>query len=217
MTAQVAPRPVGLLLGLQCTLHPLLTNPVYREIADLPLAERVAIMRDPAFKERVLAADAAQRDDAKLGGRVIQAFDRMFELGDPPDYEPDAASSIAARAERAGRDPLDLAYDLLLEDDGRAMLYVPFLNYGDGNLDAAGRDAGAPEHGRRPRRRRRARRHDLRRELPDDAAHALGPRPRPRPARSFRSSCTARPRRRRARSGCSTGACSRRATAPTST
>jgi N-acyl-D-aspartate/D-glutamate deacylase len=138
MTGQVAPRAVGLLLGLDCTLHPLLTNPEYREIAALPLAERVSALADPAFKTRVLAADAAQRDDSKLGGRLIQAFHKMFELGDPPDYEPDPASSIARRAEREGRPALDLAYDILLRDGGHSFLYLPSLNYADGNLDAVG-------------------------------------------------------------------------------
>jgi len=138
MTGQVAPRAVGLVLGLQCTLHPLLTNPVYREISARTLSERVAAMADPSFKETVLAADASQRDDSKLGGRLIHAFHRMYELGDPPDYEPDAASSIAARAEREGRRALDLAYDVLLRDGGRSFLYLPSLNYADGNLDAVG-------------------------------------------------------------------------------
>jgi N-acyl-D-aspartate/D-glutamate deacylase len=133
MTGQVAPRPVGLLLGLECTLHPLLTNAVYREIAARPLVERVETMRDPAFKQRVLDAAGAPR-----AGRVIDAFDRVYELGDPPDYEPDPSASIASRAARDGREPLDLAYDLLLEQDGHAFLYVPVLNYEDGNLDPAG-------------------------------------------------------------------------------
>ncbi|MDQ1520389.1 MAG: hypothetical protein QOI55_1462 [Actinomycetota bacterium] len=138
MTAQVAPRAVGLLLGLQCTLHPLLTNPVFREIAALPLAQQVVAMADAGFKEKVLAADEATRDEHKIGGRLLHAFHRMSELGDPPDYEPDPSSSIASRAEREGRAALDLAYDLLLGDGGTAMLYLPSLNYGDGNLDAAG-------------------------------------------------------------------------------
>jgi N-acyl-D-aspartate/D-glutamate deacylase len=132
MTGQVAPRPVGLLLGLECTLHPLLTNPAYRDLVDLPLAERVARLADPAVKQRIL--DAARQKD----GRIIDAFDRMFELGDPPDYEPDPSTSIAARAARDGREPLDLAYDLLLGDGGHAFLYVPILNYTDGTLDPAG-------------------------------------------------------------------------------
>jgi N-acyl-D-aspartate/D-glutamate deacylase len=137
MRGQVAPRPVGLMLGLECTLHPLLTNRVYREISQLPLAARVAAMTDPQFKERVLAADAEQ-NGSKPGGRIIDEFGRMFELGDPPDYEPDPASSVAARAAREGRTGLDLAYDLLLADEGRSILYLPFLNYADGNLDAVG-------------------------------------------------------------------------------
>jgi N-acyl-D-aspartate/D-glutamate deacylase len=141
MTAQVAPRAVGIIHGLQCTLHPLLVNSVYREIGALPLEARVAAMADPAFKERVLAEDAAHRAQQETSRRtpsVFDSFDRMYEIGDPPDYEPDPASSIAARAEREGRSALDLAYDVLMRDGGKAFLYMPFLNYGDGNLDAAG-------------------------------------------------------------------------------
>lgn len=137
ITAQVAPRAVGLMLGLQCTLHPFLTNPVYREIAELPLPERVAILADPAFKARVMAAERPADPD-RTGGRLIQSLHRMYELSDPPNYEPDPSTSIARRADDEGRDALDLAYDLLLGDEGRAMLYLPILNYGDGNLDAAG-------------------------------------------------------------------------------
>jgi N-acyl-D-aspartate/D-glutamate deacylase len=138
MRAQVAPRAVGLLFGLQCTLHPLITNPVFREIASLPLAEQVQALSDPAFKARVLAAAERPRDDSKIGGRLIQAFKRMYELTDPPDYEPAPSTSIAARAEREGRAPLDLAYDILLRDRGNSYLYLPSLNYFDGNLDAVG-------------------------------------------------------------------------------
>jgi N-acyl-D-aspartate/D-glutamate deacylase len=136
ITAQVAPRAVGLMLGLQCTLHPFLTNPVYREIAELPLDEQVAILSEPDFKARVLAASTERAK--KLGGSLIGRTEMMYELGDPPDYEPDPSTSVFARAGREGRDPLDLAYDLLLGDGGRAFLYVPILNYSDGNLDAAG-------------------------------------------------------------------------------
>jgi len=136
MRGQVAPRAVGLLLGLECTLHPLLTNHVYRDIAALPLAQRVAVMSDPEFKAKVLAADAAERTNR--GGRLLGGFDQMYELGDPPDYEPDPSSSIDARARREQRDPLDLAYDIMCKDDGRGFLYRPVLNYDGGNLDAAG-------------------------------------------------------------------------------
>jgi N-acyl-D-aspartate/D-glutamate deacylase len=138
MRAQVAPRPVGLLFGLQCTLNPFLTNRVYREIAGQTLAEQVAMLTTPAFRQRLLETARADRAEARRKGRLIDAFDRMYALGDPPDYEPDPATSFARRAEREGVDVLDLVYDHLVDDEGRAFFYTPFLNYLDGNLDAAG-------------------------------------------------------------------------------
>ncbi|HVV36175.1 MAG TPA: amidohydrolase family protein [Acidimicrobiales bacterium] len=127
--AQVAPRAVGLLLGLQASMNPFLGNPAYMEIAALPLAERVAAMRSPERRAAILAAAE--------GHNGIFGFERIFDLGDPPNYEPAAEDSIAARAARVGRTPQEFAYDLVLGDDGRALLYTPFLNYAGGNLDAA--------------------------------------------------------------------------------
>jgi N-acyl-D-aspartate/D-glutamate deacylase len=127
--AQVAPRPIGMLLGLQATLNPFSGSPMVREISDKPLAERYAIMRDPAFKASVLehlSRTTRKRLDLKL----------LFPFGDPPNYEPDPSTSIAAQAQRTGRSPDDLAYDLTLHDEGRAFLYTPFANYHDGNLNA---------------------------------------------------------------------------------
>jgi N-acyl-D-aspartate/D-glutamate deacylase len=130
--AQVAARAIGVILGLRCTLHPFLTNRAYREIADLPHEQRVRMMGDPAVKQRILAVHTTKPD------RMIDRFETMFVMGDPPDYEPDASTSVAAQAAREGRDPADLAYDLLLADGGEAFLYMPILNYGEGNLDAVG-------------------------------------------------------------------------------
>jgi N-acyl-D-aspartate/D-glutamate deacylase len=127
-----------LLFGLPCTLHPFVTNPVFKsEIAALKPDEQARAMREPSFRERVLAAEV-ERDRKKLGGALLAMWDRMFELGDPPDYEPDAASSLAAKAATAGVHPAELAYDLLASGDGGALLYTPFLNYADGDLDAVG-------------------------------------------------------------------------------
>ncbi len=138
ISGQVASRAVGLVFGLECTLNPFLTNPVYRDLAALPLADRVAEMRDPMVKAAVLDAHRAREKSGKLGGNLITMFDRMFVLADPPDYEPDPAASVLERARTAGRDPADLVYDDLLADDGHALLYVTFLNYADWNLDAVG-------------------------------------------------------------------------------
>jgi N-acyl-D-aspartate/D-glutamate deacylase len=138
ITGQVATRAIGLLFGLQCTLHPFMTNPVFKEIADLPVPEQARVMAEAGFKERVLAAagDATVRN--KLGGQLIGLFGFMFELADPPDYEPDRADSVAARAEREGRTPEELAYDRLAADEGRTLLYMPALNFAGGSLDAVG-------------------------------------------------------------------------------
>jgi N-acyl-D-aspartate/D-glutamate deacylase len=144
ITGQVATRAVGLLLGLQCTLHPFMLNPVYAEIARLPVAEQVRVMADPGFKQRVLEAATGEKARGKLGGTLIGRYDHMFELGDPPDYEPDPADSVKARAEHQGRPVEDLVYDLLVSDQGRTLLYLPALNYAHGNLDAVGQMLAHP-------------------------------------------------------------------------
>ncbi|MGB0113358.1 MAG: amidohydrolase family protein, partial [Ilumatobacteraceae bacterium] len=134
MTGQVAPRAVGLILGLECTLNPFLTNPVYREIADKPLVEKVAALRDSEFRARLLG-EAAELTREKIGGTLLGRFDLLFEMGAEPDYEPTLDDSIAAEAARRGTTPSELALDAMLADDGHGLLYVPFLNYVDGNLD----------------------------------------------------------------------------------
>jgi N-acyl-D-aspartate/D-glutamate deacylase len=142
--AQVAPRPIGVLLGLQGTINPFIGHAAYQAIKDRPLAERVAAMRDPAFRDRILS-ESASRDKAHPLARGIFAFDRMFPLGDPPDYEPPEESSIAAMAARQGRAPAETAYDLLLEDEGRAFLFAPFANYANYNLDHCGAMIAHPD------------------------------------------------------------------------
>ena len=122
---QVAGRPLGLLIGLQ-TFHALRDRPTYRSIGHLPLDELVARLREPAVRAAILSE--APDSDPSLSF-IGMGLDRTFRLGDPPDYEPDAADSIAAIAEREGRDPWELFYDLMLEDDGRQLLLRPLLGY----------------------------------------------------------------------------------------
>ena len=132
MRPQVAGRPLGLLLGLQ-TFHPLRDRPTYAAIESLPLDERVERMRDPNVRDAILSERGVQDDRVAFIGLGL---DRMFPLGDPPDYEPAPEVSVAARAEREGRDPWDLYYDLLLEDEGRELLMRPLLGYSDFSHDA---------------------------------------------------------------------------------
>ena len=134
VTGQTAVRPIGVLLGFECTLNPFLVNPVYREIADLDVAERTAALRDPGFRARLLEA-VGGKDFQAVGGRLIEKYDIMFALGETPNYEPPMNQSMAAIAAREGRTPAEVALDAMLEQDGTAMLWVPFSNYGQGNLD----------------------------------------------------------------------------------
>jgi N-acyl-D-aspartate/D-glutamate deacylase len=136
MRAQVAARGVGLLMGLPCTLHPFMTNQAWQRVAGMPISEQVAAMRDASFKADVLAAQTKEKNSSLIGGRLIDKYSVMYELTDPPNYEPSPDESIAARAARLGCSPEDLVYDLMLGDDGFAMVYVTSLNYADGNLDA---------------------------------------------------------------------------------
>jgi N-acyl-D-aspartate/D-glutamate deacylase len=132
MRAQVPARGIGVLLGLQATMNPLMASPTFRSIDAPSLAERVEVLRSPEVRAKVVA-DVAEHP----GGRTMGMLDSVFELGDPPDYEPAPESSIAARAGRLGVHPVELLYDLMLGDGGEALLYWPVLNYANGNLDAA--------------------------------------------------------------------------------
>ena len=133
VTAQVFPRPIGLVIGLELSGNPFVLYPSYREIAHLPLAERVAEMRKPEVRERILA-DSPANDGHPLMF-ATQAWNWMFPLDDPPNYEPDPSMSIAARAEARGVSPLAEAYDRVLDDDGRAMLLITLANFRNASLD----------------------------------------------------------------------------------
>ncbi|QOZ12770.1 amidohydrolase family protein [Bradyrhizobium sp. CCBAU 51765] len=133
ITAQIAARPVGLLLGLELSRNPFQTHPSYRAIAHLPLQERLARLHQPDVRKAILSETATATDDPLF---FRPDYDKMFLLGDPPDYEQPPENALGPQARRQGRRPEELAYDAMLSDEGRGMLYVPFLNYSDGNLDA---------------------------------------------------------------------------------
>jgi N-acyl-D-aspartate/D-glutamate deacylase len=133
MRAQVAGRPVGLLLGLALTLNPFVAHTAYKEIADKSLEERLAALRDPWFRARLL--EEKPRADHPFQKSVLRGFGSMFELGDPPNYEPLPEDSIAAKAARAGITPEAYVLDVLTAGDGRNALYFAFLNYASGSLD----------------------------------------------------------------------------------
>jgi N-acyl-D-amino-acid deacylase len=135
ITAQLLPRPIGLIIGLQLTANPFVLYPSYREIAHLSLAERVAEMRKPEVRARILADKPGKGHPILY---VAQAWDWIYPLGDEPNYEPDPSTSIAARARARGVSPMEEAYDRLLDDEGRAMLLVATSNLQNNSLDTVG-------------------------------------------------------------------------------
>jgi N-acyl-D-aspartate/D-glutamate deacylase len=135
--AQVAPRPIGVLLGLTATANPFLFCASYAEVAGLDLPERVAALRDPERKRRILAehAEIAAGLEPGIFAQIMCGFDITFRLTDPVDYEVHTDRSIAAEARAAGTEPISLVYDLLLERDGHQLLYLPLFNFAHGNFD----------------------------------------------------------------------------------
>jgi len=146
MRAQVAPRAIGVILGLEASFHPFMGFPSYKAIAHLPLGERVARLRDPALRARLLGEQSEKlAGDGSpippLADRLLEAIDlvamRLFRLGDPPGYEPARADCLFAEAMARGVPTLAAVYDALLERDGEQLLYFPLYNYTEGNLDIA--------------------------------------------------------------------------------
>jgi N-acyl-D-aspartate/D-glutamate deacylase len=134
LAPQISARPTGLLMGLESSLHPFITHPTYKTIAHLPIDERVAKMRDPEIRAQILSEEPSVKD--KMTRHMVTNFKKFFPLGDPPDYEPVRESSVAARAERMGKSAAELAYDLMLERNGRELLYMPLGNYAEYNHNA---------------------------------------------------------------------------------
>jgi N-acyl-D-aspartate/D-glutamate deacylase len=141
ITTQIAARPVGLMLGLELSRNPFQTHPSYQAIAHLPLAERVKRMRQPEVRAAILGEHATSTDDPLF---FRPNYDKIYLLGNPPDYEQPLENALGPQARRQGRQPEELAYDAMLADEGRGMLYVTFLNYVDGNLDATREMLSAP-------------------------------------------------------------------------
>jgi N-acyl-D-aspartate/D-glutamate deacylase len=129
------PRPIGILLGLQGSQNPFSGCASYKEIAHLPALQRAEAMRDPALRARILSEDRVSGSSFPLITRL--SFERMFPFGDPPDYAPPKEASIAAIAAREGRSAEEVAYDLLVADDGAGFIFAPLTNFHDYSLSAS--------------------------------------------------------------------------------
>ena len=135
--AQLMPRAIGMVLGVELTLNPFYTTATYAELVKLPLAPRLERMRRPDVRAQILS-EPVDPDPALVLGRMVRDFAHMFLLGDPPDYEQPADRSIAAMAKARGMTSEELAYDVLAEGESGGKLYLAMANYPDCSLDAVG-------------------------------------------------------------------------------
>lgn len=134
LVPQVFPRPMGIIVGLTASLNPFSLCPSFAELEPLPLAARVERMREPAMRRRLLCEIPADATNPLF--LLLRDFERMFPMATTPTYEPAPDASVAGLAAKSGLAPLEVVYDLLLEEGGHALLYLAFANYADCNLDA---------------------------------------------------------------------------------
>src|SRR5215469_6720352 len=131
VTAQIAGRPVGVILGVATSLNPFSIRERYKPFENLPLAERLARLREPAVRQAIVEDRPSPALMARLGPLVqlvAAKWDRMYVMGNPPDYEPRAESSVAAIAARTNHSPDEVAYDYLTENAGN-LLFFPVTGY----------------------------------------------------------------------------------------
>ena len=134
MTAQIFPRPIGLMIGLSATANPFCMTQAWQEIVDLPLADKVGKMREPEMRKRLLHGD--NLDPKHPLFPLARNFGQIFPLDpDKPNYEPDPATSMQALADAAGVAVEDYVYDQLLADEGRNLMICALGNFCLYNLD----------------------------------------------------------------------------------
>jgi N-acyl-D-aspartate/D-glutamate deacylase len=133
---QVAQRPAGLLLSFETLVSPFLFRPAFQALLALPPTELRERLRRPEVRAAIVRDTPNTANLPGVATLIASAWHMIFPLGDPPDYEPGPEKSVAAIAAREGKTPDEVAYDLLLERDCKAMLYLPLLGYANGNFDA---------------------------------------------------------------------------------
>jgi N-acyl-D-aspartate/D-glutamate deacylase len=145
LTAQIAGRPIGVMMGIGTALNPFSVRPSYSALESLPIAEQRQRLRDPELRRKILAEqplDAAVAKLAQFRQLVTKRWDKFFTMGDPPDYEPDPEKSVAVIAMRTGRTPDEVAYDYIIEEN--QYLYFPVVNYVAGDHEPIREMLGDP-------------------------------------------------------------------------
>ncbi|MCI4644691.1 MAG: D-aminoacylase [Hyphomonadaceae bacterium] len=137
IVAQIALRGTGMIMGWQGTIHPFVRHPSWMAMEDLSWDEQYAKLKDPAFKAQLLGEtpELPEGDQLEVFTVITSAWGMQYEMDEEFNYEPQADESIAARAQAAGKSEAEHAYDVLMRDEGKGFIYLPLLNYSDGNLD----------------------------------------------------------------------------------
>jgi N-acyl-D-aspartate/D-glutamate deacylase len=136
LIAQIAGRPVGIILGLTTSMNPFAARPAFAALNGLSQQDRLARLRDPAVRAEILAQPASEALLAiqpPLQRPIATRWDRQYVLGDPPDYEPDQSRSIKEMAAKTNQTPEEFCYDYLTGGDGDRMLFYPTTNYVHGD------------------------------------------------------------------------------------
>lgn len=136
LTPQVAQRPAGVLFSWESSGHPFILHAAYQAVANLPLAERVAALRDPELRREILDNPPDLTGLPEVFTSSLTAWGNMYPLGDPIDYEPPADKCILAQANAAGVRPEEFAYDTMMEREGKGIIYMPLLGYSNGDFEA---------------------------------------------------------------------------------
>ena len=133
VTAQVMSRPIGLIGGLELSVHPFILCPSWQKIAHLSLAEQVVALRDPQLR-RSLTTETPDVGNPLV--KLARNWKWMFPLEDPPDYLPPPHKSVASQAAARGIRPEEFVYDSLVESEGRGLFMTMAANYEHGRLDS---------------------------------------------------------------------------------
>ena len=141
ITPQVGIRGVGILLGLRSRFGPFMVSPTLRGLTDMPHAARIARLKSDAGLRKQIAREGmggAEPAPSDLNPMIQtmfshEAWDRIYPMWG--NYEPGPDDTIAAHARRRGIDPREMVLDVMLENDGEGLIWVPVQNYSDGCLD----------------------------------------------------------------------------------
>lgn len=129
----VGARPVNLLLSWDGTIHPFSFHSNYAALSIMSHEERLAELRKPEVRAAILAEDLPQMGDAFMD-TIMSGYDKLYELGNPPNYEPGPQDSIAAKAAEAGVPPQQYCYDVMMKSGGKNVVFFPCFGYDAGDL-----------------------------------------------------------------------------------